>query len=93
MVLQLATGLWLADTWLGGWGNIFKEPTPSAHLVLTKLVLLAMTIALAGHAHARILPRLREGRMQAFTLHAGATTLVAILMLIVGASIRLGGLL
>lgn len=88
---QLATGVWLANIWLGGWGNIFSQPTPATHLVITKLVLLVMTVGLAGHAYHRVLPRLDEGRMRLFVFHAWATTGLAILMLVVGASVRLGG--
>lgn len=91
LIVQLATGLWLADRWLGGWQNILRQPTPASHLVLAKLGLLAATLVLAGHAYHRILPRLDRARMRSFALYAWATTILAVLLLIVGASIRLGG--
>jgi putative copper export protein len=91
LVVQLATGIWLADHWLGGWQNIFRQPTPAAHLVLLKVALLTLTLVLGGHAYHRILPRLDEAGMKRFALHAWAITILAVLMLVVGASIRLGG--
>ncbi len=103
LVVQASTGAWLASFWLGGWRNILDFSVPSAHLVLAKLVLLAATLAHAGYAYHRILPRLNtasvgtsEGAakpLRSFALHAWSTTVLAVLMLIVGASIRLGGLL
>jgi putative copper export protein len=103
LLVQAGTGAWLAGTWLGGWSNILIFSVPSAHLVLVKLVLLAATLLQAGYAYHRLLPRLNEVSsatladadkpLRSFALHARFTTALAVLMLIVGASIRLGGLL
>ncbi len=103
LALQTASGAWLASTWLGRWSNIFNFSVPSSHLVLAKLALLGATLAQAGYAYHRLLPRLKAVEnstssevnrpLRSFTLHAWSTTILAVLMLIVGASIRLGGLL
>lgn len=103
LLVQVITGTWLASIWLGGWSNIFSPEVPAAHMVLLKLGLLIATFALAGHAYHRILPRLRQeaagdspsepSALGSFALHARITTAIAVLMLIVGAAIRLGGLL
>jgi putative copper export protein len=90
-LIQAATGLWLADHWLGGLQNLAGKPTGAGHLILTKLALLVITIALMGYAHMRILPNLKGDNLRPFVIHAWATTIVAVLMLVVGASVRLGG--
>jgi putative copper export protein len=90
-VIQAITGLLLANHWLDGFQNLAGKPTPTSHLILTKLALLVITIALMGHAHMRILPNLKGDNLRPFAIHAWATTIVAILMLIAGAGVRLGG--
>src|SRR5690349_17173707 len=57
LAIQLATGLWLAHIWLGGWSHILKDPPPAATYILIKLGLAAATVVLAGHAYHRVLPR------------------------------------
>ncbi len=100
LVLQVGTGAWLAATWLGGWRHVLDFSVPAAHLVIAKLVLLGATLVQAGYAYHRLIPRLVAVRdepteaikpLRSFALHAWITTLLAVLMLIVGASIRLGG--
>lgn len=92
MLVQFTTGVLLAHQALGGWQNLFRHSTPAAPFILAKLVLLAATIAFALDANYRIFPKLDQARMKLFAFHAWATTILAILMLIVGASIRLGSL-
>ncbi len=92
IVIQIVTGLFLAKHRFGTWGDIFTQSTQASHLVLTKLALLGITFAIAADASLRILPRLDQSKMRAFVLHAWATTILAILMLVAGAAVRLGGL-
>ncbi len=102
LAIQTVTGSLLANTWLGGWGNILDFSVPAAHLVLAKLVLLAVTLMHAGYAFHRLLPRLAAVQditgsaatspLRRFALHAWITTMLAVLLLIVGASFRLGGI-
>ena len=102
LLVQAVTGLWLATRWLGGWGNILDFSVPAALPVLLKLALLGAIVAHAGYAYHRILPRLNtlEGPLadpvkplRSFALHAWSTTVLSVLLLLVGASIRLGGVL
>jgi hypothetical protein len=46
----------------------------------------------SGHAYHRILPRLTEHNLFAFAWHARIITLLAVIMLVLGGAIRLGGL-
>lgn len=92
LAIQFTSGVWLAGVGLGGWENIFNASTPAARLVLVKLVLLTATVMQAGYAYHTVLPRLSSGGMRSFAIHAWSTTVLAVLMLIAGAAIRLGGL-
>lgn len=91
LALQLVTGLWLATFWIGDWSTLLADPTPAARLAMAKLTLLVITVIIAIHADRRVLPRLTPERIRAFTIHAHVVTALAVLMLVVGASIRLGG--
>lgn len=92
LVVLVASGLWLAALRFGGLGAIFSEPTPSGHLVLTKMALLVALVVLAGHAYHSVLPRMTPDRMRTFAAHAWTTTVLSILLLVAGAGVRLGGL-
>lgn len=109
LALQLVTGIYLANVYLGGWEGwrkvLSEEAAPAAHSVLAKLALLIATALLGGHAYHRVLPRLeraaadstggpgiRARALRSFAVHAWCATLLALLLLIVGASIRFGGL-
>lgn len=91
LAIQLATGLWLAERWLGAWSAIFNEPTLQGRLVLLKLTALLITLMLAGYTYHRVLPRIDHGGLKSFTLLSGSTTVLAIFMLILGVGIRTGG--
>lgn len=92
LVVQLLTGFWLADCWIGDWTRVFTEPTVQSHLVLSKLTVLALTLALAGYAYHAVLPKIGQGRLGRFALLAGVTTALSVVMLILGVGIRTGGL-
>jgi putative copper export protein len=93
LFVQLTTGLWLALRWIGEWSTLFSDPTPQGHLVLSKLTILIVTVALAGYTYHRVLPKIETRGLGAFALLSGLTTILAVLMLIVGVGIRTGGLL
>lgn len=92
LVVQLVSGFWLANRWIGDWTRVFAEPTVQSHLVLSKLAVLVLTVALAGIAYHTVLPRLDKGMLGRFAVMAWATTALAVMMLILGVGIRTGGL-
>ena len=92
LLLQLSTGFWLANRWIGDWTTLFSEPTPQGHLILSKLIILVMTVALATFTSCRVLPRIERGALRLFAVLAGVTTGLAVLLLIIGVGIRTGGL-
>lgn len=99
LAVQVITGVWLAHIWLGGWTNLGGFSMPAAGPVVIKLALLFATLAQAGWAYHRVLPKLRTaaveggppGPLRSFARHAWITGMLAVLMVIVGASVRLGG--
>jgi putative copper export protein len=91
-LIQIVTGLWLGlfyDSRPWGWFS-FKGSL-AAHLAL-KVVLVILTLLLALHARFRIIPNLRPERMGMLAFHIIAVTVMGVLLLILGVSVRTGGL-
>jgi putative copper export protein len=92
LLVQVATGLWLATAWVPDVGSWFRAATPAATLVLVKLGLLAATVALAVDARLRMVPRLDAARLPALAWHIVAVTVISVAFLVCGVGIRTGGL-
>lgn len=91
LILQIVTGLWLAYLFLPDFSAWFDfSERVSAHITL-KLILLALTLALAIHARFRLIPRLQPHTLNFLALHIIAVTVLAVLFVLVGVSIRIGG--
>ena len=93
LVLQIVTGVWLAQRWIPDAAGWIHPATPQAHLVVSKLALLIITAALGAHARLRIIPTLDAARLPVLRAHIVAITIVAVLFLILGVGVRTGGLL
>ena len=92
LVIQVITGLWLAifyDSrpleWFTFQGNL------ATHLAL-KVILILLTLLLALHARFRIIPNLKPENLKALAFHIIAVTVIGVLLVILGVSIRTGGL-
>ncbi len=92
LVLQIVTGLALGYRLLPGWAAWFDLGSPLTRGLLSKLLLLALTMGLALHAKLRLLPRLDARRLPALGLHIAAVTLLSLLFVLVGLGFRAGGL-
>jgi putative copper export protein len=93
LLLQIVTGIWLAQRWIPNAAGWLSPSTPQAWLVVLKLGLLAVTIGLGAHARLRIIPKLDAARLPALRAHIVAITIVAVLFLVLGVGVRTGGLL
>ncbi len=93
LLLQIVTGIWLAQRWIPSAAGWIAPATPQAWLVVAKLALLVITAALGAHARLRIIPRLDASRLPALHAHIVAITIVAVLFLVLGVGVRTGGLL
>lgn len=90
LAVQIVTGLWLAARTLGGPENWWGEQGP-ARMVQIKLLCLAGTVALAVHAKARVIPRLNDATLPVLGWHIRAVTVLAVVFVVAGASVRFGG--
>ncbi len=92
LAIQVVTGFWMGWIYLPGGQGLFQRDNPIGILVGTKLVLLAITAALAIHARLRLIPQLDDSNLNGLAWHIRAITALAIAFVVVGALIRLGGL-
>lgn len=90
LILQGVTGLIMADRYLGGLSNLFDD-NGVARAVLVKVALLVITIALAADARIRLIPHLTNARLRSLAWHIRTITVVAVLFVVFGATIRYGG--
>ncbi len=91
LVIQVISGLWMAWIYLPSWSGLFTFQTPLNALLTTKLLLLAITTALALDARLRLIPNLTDDNLTDLAWHIRSITIVAIAFVVVGAGIRLGG--
>lgn len=93
LIIQIITGLRLAylfspdiSTWLSFGSRV------STHITL-KFMLLGMTLLLAVHSRIRLIPNLNSNNLNMLAIHIIAVTILAVFFVLVGVSIRVGGLL
>ena len=91
LALQVATGLWMGSILLPGFHGLFNPASPIGLLVGTKLLLLVATAVLAVHARLRLIPSLTDANLSGLAWHIRGITALAIAFVVVGALIRLGG--
>lgn len=91
LVIQILTGLWLANRLLPYSQWFSFENYLSTHIAI-KLGLLALTLVLAMDARLRLIPKLDASRLGSLAAHILAVTLISVLFVIMGTGIRTGGL-
>jgi putative copper export protein len=88
LLIQVLTGLWLADRFIPDWGDWFGfEGHLQASLTL-KFLLLVSTLILAVHARLRLVPKLKPQNMGFLAAHILAVTVLGVLFILVGVGIR-----
>ena len=92
LLVQVATGLWLA--WqrspdAAGW---FDLDNPVARPIAAKLLLLVITMLFAIDARLRLIPKLRAENLNAMAWHIIPVTVVSVLFVAAGVSFRTGWL-
>ena len=92
LILQVITGLTLAYAYIPDVSKWFSFETHVATHIFIKLVLLALTVALALDARLRIIPKLSAANLTSLALHIVAVTVISVLFVAFGAGIRTGGL-
>jgi putative copper export protein len=90
LLVQIASGLWLAHRMLPDVSAWFQWNHPFARLILLKLSLLALTALLAADARLRIIPRLGPHNLHSLAWHIIPVTVISVLFVVVGVSFRTG---
>jgi putative copper export protein len=90
LIIQVVTGLMLAHQMMPDVTQWFAFRTPVSHLICTKIGLLVVTVALAADARLRIIPNLTVDRLGSLAWHIIAVTVVSVLFVVVGVSLRAG---
>lgn len=93
LLLQVVSGLWLAHRLLPDPGAWFSFDSMVATHIAAKLILLIITLGLALHARLRVLPRLGTDNLWTLAWHVIAVTVISVLLVLVGAGFRTGGIL
>ncbi len=92
LIVQVITGFWLAHRILPDPSTWFTFQTPAATHIAVKLILLALTVALAVDARVRIIPKLSADKLTALAWHVIPVTIISVLFVMVGVGMRTGGL-
>ncbi|MBD2327167.1 CopD family protein [Alkalinema sp. FACHB-956] len=93
LFLQVLTGLWLTWIYFPGFQNFGAFNSFLSQYIAIKLGLLVATLGLAIHARFFIIPKLTQATLNALAYHIVGITTLAVLFVVLGAGIRLGGLL
>lgn len=90
LLIQVVSGIWLANRMLPGIASWFDLSNPQARLILVKLSLLLLTAAFAVDARLRIIPNLSEKNLTALAWHIVPVTVISVLFVIAGVAFRTG---
>lgn len=90
LLVQVASGLWLAAQWLPDHVALLALDSAAAHAIAAKLGLLAATVGLAANARLRVIPRLSAETLPLMAAHVFAVTLLGVLFVAAGAGLRTG---
>ena len=92
LIIQVATGLWMALQLVPDWGQWFSPDAPLERAVSLKLALLAATLLVAAHARLRVIPTLSARTLPLMAWHVAAVTLLSVGFVLTGLAFRYGGL-
>jgi hypothetical protein len=93
LLVQVVTGLWLAQRLLPDVGAWFGLDSAIATHVFAKVVVLAATVALAAHARLRLVPNLSSENLRSLAWHIIAVTILSVLFVVLGVGLRTGGVI
>ncbi|MFQ5846657.1 MAG: CopD family protein [Candidatus Methylomirabilales bacterium] len=90
LLLQVATGFWLAYQLVPDVSSWFSFEDPVSTLIFAKVALLVLTVTLAVDARVRIAPHLSSHNMGNLAFHIIAVTIIAVLLAMMGVAFRTG---
>lgn len=88
LIIQVLTGLWLANRFVPGIVDAFTFSDPVRASVGMKLLLLLATVAFGVHARLRIIPRLTPERLPLLAAHIVAINALATALLVLGVGLH-----
>lgn len=92
LLMQVITGLLLTWIYFPGLQDFFAFDSFLSGYIAVKLGLLLGTVLLAVHARFFIIPNLTKETLNSLAYHIVGVTTLAVLFVVFGAGIRLGGL-
>ena len=92
LALQVITGGWLTWIYFPGFQHFLDFDSFLSTYIGIKLSLLVGTVGLAIHARFFVIPNLSKDTLNSLAYHILAVTTLAVLFVVVGAGIRVGGL-
>lgn len=90
LIVQVLTGIALANQRLGGTGVWFSFASPVESMISVKLILLGLTACFALDARLRLIPNLRQDNLVALVWHIIPVTAISVLFVVLGVSFRTG---
>ena len=91
LVIQILSGLWLANAQQPDWSLWLDFTDPVALLSALKLLLLGLTVGLAIHARLWLIPSLGPTTLPKLAWHILGVTLLSVLFVVVGVAFRTRG--
>ncbi|MFQ5799115.1 MAG: CopD family protein [Bacteroidota bacterium] len=91
LLLLVVTGLWLAYRMIPDVSAWFSFENYVSTLIVTKLTLLALTVALAIDARIRIVPNIASDNLKRLAFHIIPVTIISVILVIIGVGFRTGG--
>ncbi|MCU0755932.1 MAG: CopD family protein [Xanthomonadales bacterium] len=92
LLLQVATGLWLALQRAPEWSNWLTPDSTAERAVTLKLATLLATVTLAASARFFVLPELTARRLPLMAAHILGVTVLSVVFVVLGVSFRRGGI-
>lgn len=92
LLILIITGIWMAYDFNATFSTWFSFASPIESVVSTKLILLLITFGFALNANLRVIPKLNAKNLNLMTFHIISVTTIGVLMLILGSTVRYGGI-
>ncbi|MNT03403.1 Copper resistance protein D [compost metagenome] len=92
LLLLIVTGIWMAYDFGLKVNHWFSFLSGIGMVISIKLILLLLTFAFAIHARFFVIPKLSKHNLKEMAVHIVAVTVIGVAMLILGSTIRYGGI-
>lgn len=92
LVLLIITGVWMAYDYGVPIHQWFSFSGSIETVISTKLLLLFLTFGFALHAQLDVIPNLNKDNLKEMAFHIVTVTVIGVTMLVLGSSVRYGGI-